>query len=57
MRKYIVYFTASTDDVIEIQAENWDLENDLLSFNIGKTTIACFNMNNIFGLEEDRSEP
>lgn len=55
MNKYTVYFTASTNDVIEIWAEGWDLENDLLSFYIEKATIACFNMNNIFGFEENRS--
>ena len=56
MSEYTVYFTASTNDVITITAEDWDLENDLLSFYIKKNAIACFNMKNIFGFEENRSE-
>ena len=53
MREYTIYFTASTSDVITIKAEDWDLKNDLVSFYIGEDTVACFNMKNIFGLEEN----
>lgn len=53
MSNFTVYFSASTSDVIEIQAEDWEIDNhNILNFSNGDTTIACFNMNNIFGFEE-----
>lgn len=53
MSNFIVYFSASTSDVIEIEAEDWSIDNhSILSFSVGDKTVACFNMNNIFGFEE-----
>lgn len=53
MSNFTVYFSASTSDVINIQAEDWTIDNhNILNFNIGDTIVACFNMNNIFGFEE-----
>lgn len=54
MRNYTIYFTASTNDVIQVKADAWELENEILSFYILGKTVACFNMNNIFGFEETK---
>lgn len=54
MSNFVIYFTSTMNDVIEIEAEDWEIDiRNILSFNIGKKTVACFNMNNIFGFEEN----
>lgn len=54
MSNFTVYFSASTSDVIDIQADDWEIDNhNILNFSTGDTTVACFNMNNIFGFEEN----